>query len=117
MISNMIRTRPAPAAELVNIVIGIWIAVSPFVLGFTRTLAEWNNIAVGIALVVVTLLGLWKDEALQALDVPLAIWLFASPFVLGFTTTAFLANNVCMAFVVVTAGAVSDGLRTPVAES
>jgi hypothetical protein len=109
------RSRPVLAAELVNIVIGVWIASSPFVLGFTQTVAEWNNVAVGIALVVVTLLGLWKDEAYQALDVPLAIWLFASPFVIGFTTAAFLANNVCMAFMVVAAAAASDGLRPPLA--
>src|SRR5438045_7556396 len=96
------------AAELTTILFGIWLVVSPFVLGFSHNIAgRWNNIAVGIAVVLVILAGEWENEALQGLVVPLAIWLFASPFVLHIYTAAFIANNVSMAFVIVTAGAIS----------
>lgn len=108
-------SRRAPiGSELVNILLGVWLALSPFVLGFTRnTAGEWSNLAAGIALVFVALLSGWGDEAFQGLVVPLGVWIFASPFVVGFSTVAFLANNESMAFVVIAAGAITDGLRTP----
>jgi hypothetical protein len=105
---------PSTGAEIANIVLGIWVAISPFVLGFSQNIAgKWSNISVGIALVLVAMAGAWGDEAFEGLVVPLGIWLFASPFVLGFSTTAFLANNVCLSFIVIAAGAISDGLRSP----
>lgn len=113
---NAVQTsrRASTGAELANIVLGIWVILSPFLLGFSQNIAgKWSNIADGIALVLVALASTWGDEALESLVVPLGIWLFASPFVLGFSTAAFLANNVIMAFIVIAAGAISDGLRSP----
>lgn len=97
------------AAELVNVLLGILVAVAPFILGFTRSAAKWNNIGIGIALVIVALLSRRRTEVL-GLDVLVAGWLFWSPFILGFSTTAFLAVNVTMAFVVIAAAVGSDGL-------
>jgi hypothetical protein len=100
-------------AELANIVLGIWVALSPFVLGFRNVAGRWSNVAVGIALILVALAGTWGDEAFEGLVVPLGAWVFISPFILGFSTGAFLANNVVLAFVVIAAGAMSDALRSP----
>lgn len=100
------------AAELVNVLLGILVAVAPFILGFTRSAAKWNNIGIGIALVIVALLSRRRTELL-GLDVLVAGWLFWSPFILGFSTTAFLAVNVTMAFVVIAAAVSSDGLSSP----
>ncbi len=66
MNTTLASRRPAAGAELVNILLGIWVAVSPFILGFTRTAAMWNNLSVGIALLIVTLICIWGDEALKA---------------------------------------------------
>ena len=99
-------------AELVNVLLGILVALAPFVLGFTRSTAKWNNIAIGTVLVLVALLSRWRNEVL-ALAVLIAGWLFWSPFILGFSTAAFLAANDSMAFVVIAAAASSDGLSLP----
>jgi hypothetical protein len=105
---------PSTGAEIANIVIGIWVALSPFLLGFSHNVAgRWSNIAVGTALVLVALISTWGDEAFEGLVVPLGIWLFVSPLVFGFSKWAFLANNISLAFVVIAAGAISDGLRSP----
>ncbi len=109
--ANMDRRVPL-GAELVNVLLGILVAFTPFILGFTRSTAKWNNIAIGIALVLVALLSRWRSEV-SGLAVLLAGWLFWSPFILGFSTTAFLAANVAMAFVVIAAAASSDGLSSP----
>src|SRR5262245_62091673 len=109
--ANMNRRVPF-RAELVNVLLGILVALAPFVLGFTRGKAKWNNIAIGFALVLVALLSRWRTEVL-GLAVLLAGWLFWSPFILGFSTAAFLAANATMAFVVIAAAASSDGLSSP----
>jgi len=109
----MSRRRPIEA-ELVNILLGIWLIFSPFLLGFSQNAsAKWTNIAVRIALVLVALVGGWAEGAVQGLVIPLGVWLFAAPFVLGSPAAAFLANNVCMAFFVVAAGANTEGLSLP----
>lgn len=100
-------------ASWVNILLGVWVGISPFVLGFSRnTPAMWNNIAVGVAIVLLASVSGWRNGALPALIVLLGAWLFASPFVLGFSRTAFLWNNVIMAFVVIAGAAISEELRS-----
>ena len=99
---------------MANIVLGIWVAISPFFLGFSQnTAVKWSNVAVGAALVLVALASVWGDEAFESLVVPLGIWLFISPLVLGFSQMVLLANNFALAFIVIAAGAISDGLRLP----
>ncbi len=101
-------------ASWTNIVMGIWVIISPFVLGFSpNPEAMWNNITVGVACLAVAFASEWWDEGLQALVVPLGTWLFMSPFVLGFSRAAFVWNNVMMAFLVIGAGLISEGLRLP----
>lgn len=116
---NAVQTsKHAPiAAEWANIVLGIWVAVSPFILGFQNVAARWSNLAVGVALVLVALASEWINRALESLVVPLGVWIFMSPFVLGFSREVFLANNVAMAFIVIAAGAISNGLRLPEASN
>ncbi len=105
------RTTTSP--EWANVVLGTWVIISPFVLGFTRNRpAMWNNIAVGLAIVLVALLSGWGNGVIPGLFVPLGVWLFASPFVLGFSGTAFLWNNAIMAFAVIAAAAISEGLHS-----
>ncbi|HLH52763.1 MAG TPA: SPW repeat protein [Verrucomicrobiae bacterium] len=113
---NAIESRKGAVlgAEVVNLVFGIWVALSPFALGFGHnTLHTLNNIVVGIILILIALGSEFVAENCRSLVVPLAIWLFVSPFVLGVSTRAFLANNVIMAFMVITAGAITDALVQP----
>lgn len=98
-------------AEAVNVILAIWLVVSPFVLGLSHNIAlTCSNIAVGIALILVEVATELGGAALQALVVPLGVWLFASPFVLGFPNAGFLANNIILAFVTIAVGAIRDGL-------
>ncbi len=117
---NAVETsrRTSGVPEVANILFGIWLILSPFVLGFSKNIADrWSDIAVGIALFVVALAGMWADEALEGLIVPLGAWLFISAFVLGFAPAPFLVNNAILAFVVIATGAISDGLRLPTTQT
>src|SRR5579864_3766432 len=39
----------------INIILGIWIIISPFVLGFLSEVEMWNNIALGIIIAAIAL--------------------------------------------------------------
>ena len=44
----------------INIVLGLWILISPFVVGFTGMAALWNNIILGIIIIV---MAAWSSSA------------------------------------------------------
>ncbi len=97
-----------------NVLMGIWVTLSPFVLGFNHNLAAvWSNIGTGVAIIVVAVASGWENESPPAIMVPLGVWLYASPLVLNFSHWAYFANNIIMAFAVIIAAAVAEGLRSP----
>ena|ERR1051326_4018317 len=100
-------------ATIVSILLGIWVFVSPFVLGVPAgSAAMWSNVAIGAAVVLLALAGGWQQGAVQGLTVPLGAWLFASPFILNFSGTGFLWNNVICAFALVAETAYGGALRS-----
>jgi hypothetical protein len=94
-------------ASGINVVLGIWLIISPFVLAFARNqTAKWNDIAVGIAVALVSLSGgnWW--------NVVLGIWLIISPFVLGFANApTILWNNIVLGVLVFIVAVSSRSLR------
>ncbi len=97
-----------------NVLMGIWVILSPFVLGFNHNIAAvTSNIVTGVVIIVVAVAGGWENESLPAIMVPLGVWLYASPLVLNFSHWAYFANNIIMAFAVIVAAAVAEGLRSP----
>jgi hypothetical protein len=67
--------------------VGIWVFISPWVLGTTTsTPTEWNAWIIGAAIVIVALVVLATSGYLaEWLSVALGIWLFISPWALGYT--------------------------------
>ncbi len=108
---NRTATGTRPTAGPVNVVLGIWLIISPFVLGFAQfRTAEWNNIISGIAAVVFALAGF------SALNVLLGIWVVVSPFVLNFSgSQTLLWNNVVVGALIMIFAIVSlNRFRRPV---
>jgi len=98
--------RPNSASGL-NVLLGIWLIVSPFVLGFERfNAAEWNDIASGIAVALLALSGVsW-------LNIALGIWLIISPFVLGFAAyPTLLWNNIILGILVGLVAIIASSIR------
>jgi hypothetical protein len=99
------------AALIVDIVIGFWIIISPFVFSIpANDPVVWSNIASGIAVIVVVLVGGLMCEAALPITVPLGVWIFASA-VLFKCDLRFVMNNILTTFALTTVTAMSDGLR------
>ena len=78
-----------------NILLGIWVIISPFVLAFPSPRATWNNVATGIAVGVLAIVR-WSTRNQPGwswITAILGIWLILSPFVFGVVSGATLWNN------------------------
>lgn len=71
-----------------NVVFGVWLIVSPFVLGYadSGTLAAAHSYAIGIAVVIFALAAIYRYYRWEeGINLALGLWLIAAPFVLNFS--------------------------------
>ena len=91
--NQVVQRQSSVGTKWINALLGIWVIISPFVLGFSRNQAAmWNNVATGGAVLLVAL-GRAGTRAPAILNVLLGGWLIASPFVLGFLRPVIFWNN------------------------
>jgi hypothetical protein len=80
-----------------NVVLGIWLAVSPFALAFTGTgAALWNDIIVGAAVIILGLVRQSRTEQstwASWLNVVLGAWLVVAPYALGYSGVMYALWN------------------------
>ena len=48
--------------EWLNLVVGLWVLVSPWVLGFAQTTAMWVHVVIGIIVAVIAAVELWMTH-------------------------------------------------------
>src|SRR5690242_217754 len=71
------------AAAALNVLAGIWLVISPFVLGYTGADAMWNPIVFGAivgVLAVARLAGGVRAAGVSWLNMAIGVWLFISAF-------------------------------------
>jgi hypothetical protein len=96
----------------VNVLFGAWVAASPFALGFAGNLAvRWNNLAVGIAVVILTLANTRGFGLLRGVVVLLGAWLFMSPFVFGFSKALVSWNDLIMGLLILIGAVFLEAMR------
>ncbi len=86
-----VRRQSAGASSL-NILLGLWLIIAPFVLNYARLeAAETNDIIVGIIVAVIAAIrsfGAFTQPGWSWVNVLLGIWLIIAPFVLGYSAYA-----------------------------
>ena len=83
----------------INVLLGIWVIISPFALGFALSpRATWNNVVAGFVVAVLALVrtGPARQAGWSWANVIVGVWLIISPFVLAFATTMAIWNNVIL---------------------
>ncbi|WP_417436151.1 SPW repeat protein [Hoeflea sp.] len=75
------------AFDIVNVVAGLGLLVSPWLLGFTaETYAAWNGWIVGAAIALIAVAALYAFyEVEEWINLALGVWALAAPWVLGFS--------------------------------
>lgn len=99
-----------------NVAFGLWLIVSPFVLGYmdTETQAATHSYAIGVAVVVFALAALYRFYRWEeGVNLALGLWLIAAPFVLGFSTVMPAVWNHIVMGILIGADALSVLLQKP----
>jgi hypothetical protein len=81
----------AMSASGLNVIAGIWLIISPFVLAYSSGDAYWNPIVFGAIVAVVSLArlgGAYRARWLARLNMAIGAWLFISGFWLASTARA-----------------------------
>lgn len=74
--------------DLVNALLGVWVILSPWALGFqSTTVAMANAVIIGVALIAAALGAIFVPRAWEEwTEGILGLWLIVSPWALGFST-------------------------------
>jgi SPW repeat len=80
----------ATAAGLLNLLVGLWLIASPFVLGYVAGDSRLDPMIVGVLVAFLALMriGAWRVSWLSWLNVAAGAWLFASGFWLAESSAA-----------------------------
>lgn len=94
----------------INLIAGIWLIISPFALAYVNVLpAVWNNLVVGILLILITAYALFTRAQLEWIGwtmLALGVWEIIAPFVLDFAgISAALWNNIILGVIIGVVGA------------
>ncbi len=90
-------------AGVINVILGIWLIISPWLLGYVSTQAYWNGVILGVAIGIIALIRLLGPRGavwLSWINVILGIWLIISPFVLRVESAAAHWNSVIVGIIV-----------------
>lgn len=91
--------------DAANVVLGAWLVISPWVMGYADiTMALMNALVVGAALVAAALGAIFVPRAWEEwTEAGLALWLIVSPWVLGFATMPSVMLTAVLTGVVIAA--------------
>lgn len=100
--NERIRITGERGSSWVNILLGIWILISPFILTFALPRAIWNNVVTGIVVGILAIIRLSvpNQAGWSWINALLGLWLIISPFVLMFAHGNALWNNVILGIIV-----------------
>jgi hypothetical protein len=105
MATTTSRHEQVMTASGLDVLAGIWILISPFVLRFSSGAATTNNVILGMAIAVLAAIrfsGAYSQAWISWINLILGIWVLITPWVLrfsGFHTAA--TNNVIMGIIVI----------------
>jgi hypothetical protein len=94
--------------DAVNLVLGLWLIVSPWALSFAADgRPMWNASVIGLVIAVAALAALisfhkWEEW----IEAALGLWLIISPYILGFTTQMNATVNQVIVGIIVAALAI-----------
>lgn len=88
----------------IDMLLGLWILFSPFLLGFRHLLpAAWNNVGAGILIAVFSGIRVsvgYSQTGWSWCAAFIGLWLIISPFLLSFANTTAMWNNIIVGAVV-----------------
>ncbi|MCW8193859.1 SPW repeat protein [Proteobacteria bacterium 005FR1] len=112
-------------ASGLNVLIGVWLIAAPWILGYGVNAAIWNDVIVGVALLVLAGIRVampGRYASISWVNVVLGVWLFLAPFILQYGSLALVGvssaiwNDVILGIAVIVLGWLSAANTTKLLE-
>ncbi|HEX7327533.1 MAG TPA: SPW repeat protein [Casimicrobiaceae bacterium] len=97
-------TRQQRWQDWINLLLGIWLFISPWVVGFegTQMAASWNAWILGVAIVVFSAIAVSMPQVWEEIiNLLLGIWMVISSWVIGATSRPVETNAVIVGLLVI----------------
>lgn len=90
-------------AQIINAILGIWLMVSPAILGFSDDKTISNNAhIIGPVMATFATIAWWEaTRVVRYYNVPLGFWLLLAPWILGYEPTTAILNDMVIGAAVV----------------
>lgn len=102
---HAIYRRQVQTASGLDVLAGIWLLISPFVLMFYSQMATSNNVIVGLAIALIASIrffGAYDAAWLSWINAVLGLWVLLSPWILGFSEfDVATGNNIILGIIVI----------------
>lgn len=97
-------TRQQRWQDWINLLLGIWLFISPWVVGFegSQMAASWNAWILGVAVVVFSAIAVSMPQVWEEIiNLLLGIWMVISSWVIGVTSRSVETNAVIVGLLVI----------------
>ena len=97
-------TRQQRWQDWINLLLGIWLFISPWVVGFegTQMAASWNAWILGVAIVVFSAIAVSMPQVWEEIiNLLLGIWMVISSWIIGATSRSVETNAVIVGLLVI----------------
>ncbi len=86
----------------INFILGTWLIVSPYILGYTSSAAKWDQTIFGIVILILSATRYIapRMEWASWLNSLAGLWMIIAPFLLNYSTSASYWNEVIVGVVV-----------------
>lgn len=121
MRNNTPAKSSAKMASGLNLLLGLWLIIAPFIFSYATAAASSNDLTIGVTIAILALIRVFKVSGTSWaswVNVALGVWLLVAPFVLRYADPAALWNDLIVGIAVICLGiwsaGVSRGPRRPI---
>ena len=95
--------------DWVNLIVGIWLFISPWIFNYSGAGHAWNSFLFGGAIAIFSLWALVDRKIWEEwINLVIGIWIFISPWILGFASSRTLLWNMLIVGAIVSVLSVWD---------
>lgn len=79
-----------------NVIFGIWLIISPYILGYQGSQAKWQSVIAGIVVAILGAVRYFLPSQVWTswVNAVIGLWMIISPFATSYNTTAAYWNQV-----------------------
>lgn len=100
------RDTSVKSLAALNFLFGIWLIISPYILGYQGAQAKWQSVVAGIVVLILAAVRYFSPAQVWAswVNALVGVWMIISPFATSYNTTAAYWNQIIFGILIAIVG-------------